>query len=151
MTYKSHPRWKYAVGKAVIVQDEAEEAALDGEWFDSPDELTKHMDEKARKIDEELRAKRIEKAGEDALNKQIQDLQNDLDKDNAKVDLRGGDNGDLDSRQDHHAMHQANPEELDDIETLRITATELGIDWHPRTGAKKLTDQIKAAIEAKGE
>lgn len=30
------PKWKYAHGDAVIVQDEVEEAALPGAWFDSP-------------------------------------------------------------------------------------------------------------------
>lgn len=33
------PKWKYAHGDAVIVQDEGEEAALVGDWFDSPAEV----------------------------------------------------------------------------------------------------------------
>lgn len=125
MTFKTHPKWKYAIGQAVIVQDEAEEAALEGEWFDLPEHLAAHLQEKARKIDEDLAAKRAKKADDDALDKQIEDLKKDL----------GNDDG----------------EELVGIETLRKTATELGIEWHPRTGTKKLAEQIKAAIEAKGE
>jgi hypothetical protein len=124
MNFQSHPKWKYALGKSVIVQDEAEEAALQGEWFDLPEHLEAHLEAKARKIDEDLRAKREEQKKQEALDKQIEDLRKDIDS-----------SGTADA----------------DIETLRVTATELGIDWHPRTGAKKLSEQIKAAIEAKGE
>lgn len=125
MTYQSHPKWKYAVGRAVIVQDEAEEAALDGEWFDLPEHLAAHLEQKARQIDEDLRLKRASKADADALDKQISDLQSRLD--------------------------DADEEELPDLATLRTTATELGISFDGRTGAKKLAEQIKAAIEAQGE
>lgn len=122
----TYPRWKYAVGRAVIVQDEAEEAALEGEWFDLPEHLEEHLAEKARQIDEQLRLKRASKAEADALDQQINDLQSRL-------------------------ADDADTEELPDIETLRATAKELGIEVHPRTGAAKLAAQIKAAIEAKGE
>jgi hypothetical protein len=124
MSFHSHPKWKYAVGQAVIVQNEEEEAALEGEWFDLPEQLEKHLEEKARKIDEALRLKREKKADDDDLDKKIADLKKDL----------GGED-----------------EQLPDIETLRATAADLGIEVHPRTGAKKLSEQIKAAIEAKGE
>lgn len=30
------PKWKYAQDAAIIVQDESEESALSGAWFDSP-------------------------------------------------------------------------------------------------------------------
>lgn len=33
---ESYPKWKYAQGKSLIVADESEEAALEGDWFDSP-------------------------------------------------------------------------------------------------------------------
>lgn len=118
---QTHPKWKYAVGKSVMVNDQAEEKALEGEWFDFPEQLEAHLLEKAHKIDEELRAKRAAKAEDDDLDKQIKDLQDEL------------------------------GEELPDIETLRATATEMGLEFHARTGAKKLSEQIKAAIEAKGE
>ena len=121
MSFKSHPKWKYAVGKAVIVQDEAEEAALEGEWFDLPEHLEAHLEEKARKIDDDLRAKRSAKAKDDDLDKQIEDLKKDL------------------------------GEELPDLETLRATAKEMGLAVHHAAGAQKISDQIKAAIEAKGE
>lgn len=125
MNFQSHPKWKYAVGQAVIVQDEAEEAALDGEWFDLPEQLEAHLAEKARKIDEALRLKREQKAGDEDLDKQIKALKKDLGE--------GDDAG------------------LPDIETLRATAKEMGLTVHHAAGAKKISDQIKAAIEAKGE
>jgi len=106
----------------VIVQDEAEEAALDGEWFDLPEHLEAHLTEKARKIDDDLRAKRARKTEDDALDKQISDLKDSL-----------------------------KEEELPDIETLRATAAEMGLTVHHAAGAKKISEQIKAAIEAKGE
>lgn len=121
MTYQSHPKWKYAVGQAVIVQNEEEEAALDGEWFDLPEHLEAHLAEKARKIDEALRLKRSAQAADADLDKQINDLKKDLD------------------------------EDLPDIETLRATAKDLGLTVHAKSGAKKISEQIKAAIEAKGE
>lgn len=121
MTYKSHPKWKYTVGQAVIVQNEEEEAALDGEWFDLPEQLEKHLEEKARKIDEALRAKRSAQAADADLDKQIDDLKKHL------------------------------GTELPDIETLRATAKDMGLTVHPKAGAQKISDQIKAAIEAKGE
>ena len=37
MSAATHPKWKYHATEApVIVADEAAEAALDGDWFDSP-------------------------------------------------------------------------------------------------------------------
>lgn len=117
----SHPKWKYAVGQAVMVMDEAEEAALVGEWFDLPEHLAAHLEAKARKIDEELRRKRVTKAEEDDLDRQINDLQSRL------------------------------ADDLPSIETLRATATERGIAFHHKAGAAKLAEQIKADIELKGE
>lgn len=38
-----------------------------------------------------------------------------------------------------------------DIDSLRETAKELGVDYHPRTGAAKLEELIKAKIEENGE
>lgn len=119
---KTHPKWKYAVGKSIIVHNEEEEAALDGEWFDLPEQLDAHLDEKARKLDEDRAAKRAAKVESDDLDKQINDLKKDLQE-----------------------------EDLPDIETLRTTAAEMGLEVHPRAGAKKISDMIKAAIEAKGE
>lgn len=31
-----YPKWKYREGESRVVQDEEEESALDGKWFDSP-------------------------------------------------------------------------------------------------------------------
>jgi hypothetical protein len=124
MSFQSHPKWKYAVGQAVIVQTEEEEAALEGEWFDLPEQLEAHMAEKARKIDEALRLKREQKAGDDDIDKKIAELKKDLGNDD---------------------------ENLPDIETLRATAAEMGLTVHHAAGAKKISEQIKAAIEAKGE
>lgn len=104
-----------------MVDNAEAEADLKGEWFDLPEHLEAHLVQKARKIDEDLRAKRAARAEDEALDKQIADLKNEL------------------------------GEELPDIETLRKTAAELGLEVHPRSGAKKIAEQIKAAIEAKGE
>lgn len=35
----NYPTWKYSVGKAVIVKDADEEAALDGNWYESPADI----------------------------------------------------------------------------------------------------------------
>lgn len=131
---KQFPKWKYATGnQSIIVHNAEEEAALKGEWFDLPEHLEAHLDEKARRIDDELRLKREQKAEQDALDKEIQALRRDVGNDNSNV------------------IPPAAPEDLPDIETLRATAAEMGLDVHPRAGAKKISDQIKAAIEAKGE
>lgn len=121
MSFHSHPKWKYAKGQAVIVQNEAEEAELVGEWFDLPEQLQAHLTEKERLIDEAYHAKRAQKAETEDLDKQIADLKKDLD------------------------------EELPGIETLRATATEMGLEFRANLGQKKLSELIKAAIEAKGE
>lgn len=39
MEFAKYPRWKYAQGNAVIVEDEAAEAALEGQWYDSPADI----------------------------------------------------------------------------------------------------------------
>lgn len=122
---KQFPKWKYAVRQAVIVENEEQEAALDGEWFDLPDQLDAHLADKAKKIDADLAKKKAGKAADDDLNKQIEDLKGSLDK------------------------HEG--EELPSVEVLRATAAERGIEVHPRAGAKKIAEQIKADIEAKGE
>lgn len=152
MKHHEYPRWKYAVGKSVIVENAEEEAALEGEWFNLPEEVDAHLDEKARKIDEDLRAKRSAKAKDDDLDKQINDLKAGLGDD-------GQAPGNATPKPEIPVVpfesvapdFKEDPDELPPIETLRAHATELGIDWHPRTGAKKLSEQIKAAIEAKGE
>lgn len=35
-----YPAWKYSVGKAVIVENADEEAALEGNWYDSPADIS---------------------------------------------------------------------------------------------------------------
>jgi len=34
-----YPKWKYTAGDAKIVQDAAEEGALEGSWYDSPADI----------------------------------------------------------------------------------------------------------------
>ena len=34
-----YPAWKYSAGKAIIVKDADEEAALEGNWYDSPADI----------------------------------------------------------------------------------------------------------------
>ncbi|SNT33732.1 hypothetical protein SAMN06265795_12644 [Noviherbaspirillum humi] len=36
MEYHTYPRWKYSQAGAVVVNSAEEEAALEGEWHDSP-------------------------------------------------------------------------------------------------------------------
>lgn len=49
------------------------------------------------------------------------------------------------------ADNAANEQAIKDLETLRATATELGIAVDGRWGAQKLEDAIKAKIHAGGE
>jgi len=35
----SYPKWLYSVDKALIVQDEAEHQALEGNWYESPADI----------------------------------------------------------------------------------------------------------------
>lgn len=37
--HQEFPKWKYSAGASCIVKDADEEAALEGEWFDSPADL----------------------------------------------------------------------------------------------------------------
>lgn len=120
MSFHEFPKWKYSLGNSVIVQDEAEEAALEGDWFDFPEQLEAHVMRQALAKEEDRRKAAASKKADEDLDKKIDELKEGLD-------------------------------DEPDLETLRVTATEMGIDWHPRTGAKKLAEQIKAAIEAKGE
>lgn len=39
MSHIQFPKWKYGVGKSLIVQTAAEESALEGDWFDSPADI----------------------------------------------------------------------------------------------------------------
>jgi len=134
---KHFPKWKYSIGKSVVVENEEEESALRGEWFDLPSQLQASLDEKAKKIDDELLAKRKTKAEQDALDKEIETLKANIGKDN--------------SDHSEEDLDDAPDTELPDIETLRATAVGMGLTVHPRAGQKKVSDQIKAAIEAKGE
>lgn len=130
----THPKWKYAVGKSVMVQDEAEELALEGEWFDFPEQLKNSLIHKARTIDENLAEKRRGKLEEMRLDSDIAKLKAEL----------GEEDEPLPEVEDE-------PSAQPDIETLRATASALGVKYDGRTGPSKLSALIKAAIEEKGE
>ena len=120
---KQFPKWKYSESGSVIVEDEGAESELKGEWFDLPEQLKSRLAELAKEAEGDAAAKKEQKLKDDELDRKIKDLKGDLDED----------------------------EDLPSVEVLRATAAERGIEVHPRSGAKKIAEQIKADIEAKGE
>jgi hypothetical protein len=46
--FKEYPKWKYAAGKSVIVEDADAEAELGDGWFNFPDEVTDDVADKAK-------------------------------------------------------------------------------------------------------
>lgn len=77
-----YPKWKYAIGKdAVMVNDAAEEDALEGEWFDNPDckvivpEITKAEFDAEKKAEKDA-AKAAKKQAETVAKEDEQDGDN---------------------------------------------------------------------------